>query len=115
MALPNPKKEAQCNYSIAKVKEAIKQLPNHTAMAELIFEIDAMNMYKFLCKGKGVFNLGMFLDVALHEVDANHTLIQLECRRQVGAIDTAPELHECTEFMIGTFSLLGKVLTGNTK
>lgn len=115
MALPNPKKEARCNFPIAKVKEAVKQLPNHTKVAVLSFESDPMNVYKFTCKGNGVFNLGMFLDVALHEVGENHTLVQLECRRLVGAIDTANELHECTEFMLGTFSLLGKVITGEAK
>lgn len=115
MALPNPKKEAQCKFPIEAVKTAIKSLPKHTEVATIAYESDAMGIYKFLCKGKGVFNLGMYLDVALHDVNGTHTLVQLECRRCIGAIDTAMELHECTEFMLGTFGLLGKVLTGETK
>lgn len=115
MALPNPKKEAQCKFPIETVKAAIKSLPKHTSVAKIAYESDVMGVYKFLCEGKGVFNLGMYLDVCLHDVNGTHTLVQLECRRAVGAIDTAPELSECTEFMLGTFGLLGKVLSGEVK
>jgi hypothetical protein len=117
MILPNPKKEAQCNFSISQVKEAIKELPKHSSRIELMLAIDAMNMYqyKFSCLDKSIFNVGMYLNVALQEVATSHTLIQLECRKQIFAIDKGIEVHECTEFMIDTFSLLDKILAGVVK
>ena len=78
--LQNPKKEASCNYPIAKVKEVIKTLQDYTKNATLIFDSDVMGTYKFECKGQNLLSLGMILDVTLHETDSTHTLIQLECR-----------------------------------
>lgn len=110
--LPNPTKQVKTNFPIAKAKEAVKQLPNFTANAKIVYSSDVMGFYKFEVEKKEIFNLGMILEIALHETSENHTLVILECRRRVGWIDRAVEYSECNDYMVGCIGLLGKVLTG---
>ena len=113
--LPNPIKEVSTAFPIAKVKEAIKQLPNYTESATIIYSSDAMGFYKFEVIKKGIFNFGMLLDISVHEISENQTKIMLECRRRIGWIDLSPEYAECVEYIVGCIGLLGKVLTGEVK
>lgn len=113
--LPNPQKEASTKFPIEKVKEAIKQLPNFTESAVIVYSSDVMGFYKFEVIKKGIFNFGMFLDISVHEVSENQTRIILECRRRIGWINLSSEYAECVEYMVGCIGLLGKVLTGEVK
>ncbi len=113
--LPNPKKEVIANFPIAKVKEAILELPKYTKSAVFNIQSDVMNFYRFDAQGKGLFNMGMYLEISLFEFGENKTEIRLEGRRKLGWIDNALELSETTNYLIGCITLLGKVLTGEAK
>jgi len=113
-ALINPTKQAKTKFNIEDVKKAVKELPNFTESAKIVYESDTMGFYKFEVTRKG-FNLGMFLDISLQEESSTHTLIILECRRRFGWIDVPTEYAECIEYMIGCIGLLGKALTGEAK
>lgn len=113
--LPNPKKEAMCNYQTKDVAAAIRKIPTYVSGVQIVFESTTMNVFKLSCPGTGAFSLGMFLDISLHENAGPNTIVKLECRRQIGAIDKPNELHECTDYMMSAFNMIGKILDGTAE
>jgi hypothetical protein len=114
MVIQNPTKEVLTKYPLDEVKKALDILDKHAASAALLFKSDPMNFYRYKATGKGLFNMGVFVEVALTPCPEG-TKIHVECRRAVGWIDNAAELTDTVEVMIGTITLLGKILTGEKK
>ena len=64
----NPKREVRINYNIVSIRSAIKLIPKYAPNAELTIANDVMNFYQFKAAAKGIFSLGMFLEISLHEI-----------------------------------------------
>ncbi|MDQ3108852.1 MAG: hypothetical protein M3R17_03065 [Bacteroidota bacterium] len=115
VVVPNPKREVRINFNIELVREVLKSLPKHVAPTELAIANDTMNFYQFKAPPKGVFSLGMLLEISLHEISEKQTIIQFEARRVIGWIDSTHEVTETYNFINGCISLLGKGLRNELK
>lgn len=115
VVVPNPKREVRINYNIDSVRDAVKSLREHVKPTTLSIENDTMNFYQFEAPAKGIFSLGMYLEISLHEISENRTLIQFEGRRKLGWINSGHEVTETYNFINGCISMLGKSLRGELK
>lgn len=113
--VPNPKKEVRVNAPAAKVKEVINSLPDFVKPTKINIANDLMGFYQFEAPTSGLFSLGMLLELCVHEVSDNQTLIQFEGRRKVGWINSTHEIGETNNFILGCISLIGKGLKGELK
>ncbi|MCX6311223.1 MAG: hypothetical protein NT084_06240 [Bacteroidetes bacterium] len=113
--VPNPKREVRINFNIEEVKKALKTLPEFVKPTILKIANDTMNFYQFEAPAKGIFSMGMFLEISLHEISEKQTVIQFEGRRAIGWIDSTHETTETYNFINGCISMLGKALKGELK
>jgi hypothetical protein len=115
VVVPNPKREVRCAFNIEVVRAALKAIEPHVKPTKLSTSNDTMNFYIYEAPASGIFSLGMFLEISLHEVSPTHTLIQFEGRRALGWIDSTHEITQTYGFINGCISMLGKILRGELK
>ena len=109
--IPNPKRVLRVNYELEKIRAAVKTLAKHVQPTKLTIENDIMNYYQFQSAAKGL-DLGMFLEICLHEVEPSKTDIHIEVRRASGHINGLAEVDDAWGFVNGFTNMVGKVLRG---
>lgn len=114
VVVPNPKRVLRVNSNIENVHAAIKVVANHVKPTTLSASIEVMNYYQFQSASKGL-DMGMYLEICLHEIESGKTDIHMEVRRFTGVIDTAVEIDDAWGFINGCTNMLGKALRGEIK
>jgi len=112
--IPNPQRTLRVNSNIENVRSAIKVVANHVQPTKLTVDNEIMNYYQFQSAVKGL-DMGMVLEVCLHDIDSIKTDIHLEVRRAFGHINSISEIDDCWGFINGCTNMLGKALRQEIK
>jgi len=109
-AIPNPTRKVTVNFSIDKVKQAIKDYPLFKQKKTYrMFEThETMNF--FILETLEFLSLGVYIDVNLNEVSETKTEIAVEVRRKLGAFDEWYEVQYAGDHINNLITGLGQLL-----
>lgn len=107
--IPNPKKNAPVEFSLAEVKMAIARVPGHFQQKyQLHAQNDVFNQTTFAVLE--FLSLGSYVDVTASPMTDTRTDITIEVRRKIGAFDQWHEVQNANQHITKMFEALSALL-----
>ena len=107
-SIPNPTRKITVNFSIDKVKQAIKDFPLLKKKYNLFEAHDTIGFYKL--DALEFLSFGVYVDINLSEISETKTEIAIEIRRKVGTFDEWQEVSRAGDHINNLITGLGQLL-----
>lgn len=103
-AIPNPRKTMQVDFSMDKVKNAVKNISLLNPKYRLSSINEGFNQYTY--ESFEFLSLGVYIDIQLNSINSEKTEINVEIRRKVGTFNQSHEVTNANNHIVNIFNYL---------
>ena len=105
--IPNPKKSAQVDFPIERVKLSVQNIAFINNTYKFTSSNEIFNQYTF--EALEFLSLGVFIDINLNSLGENKTEITIEIRRKIGSFNQSYEVTKANQHLVKIFDCIAKL------
>ncbi|MGH2664868.1 hypothetical protein [Flavobacterium sp.] len=107
LAIPNPKKSTQVDFSIERVKLSVLNISLINDKYKFTASNEIFNQYTY--EALEFLSLGVYIDINLNRLGENKTEISVEVRRKLGTFNQSHEVTKANEHLMKIFDCIAKL------
>ncbi len=113
LAIPNPKKSTQVDFSIERVKTSVLNIALINDKYKFSSSNEIFNQYTY--EALEFLSLGVFIDINLNKLEEDKTEISVEVRRKIGTFNQSHEVTNANNHLTKIYECIAKLTAMNTE